>query len=115
MMAENTAKTQLLGLGDIKSEDGDQTLNRSQGGISSEASKPKSDRKRGGPKKDFVSSILDQDHNNVIDFFENVDPMLAWAMLKSKILPQVGAFDLLAERSRYVNGIFLYLKLRIHD
>ena len=51
-------------------------------------------------KEDFVSSILDQDHDNVIDFFENVDPMLAWALLKSKILPQVGMFDLLAERSK---------------
>lgn len=49
---------------------------------------------------DFVSSILDQDNDNVIDFFDNVDPMLAWALLKSKILPQVGTFDLLAERAK---------------
>ena len=50
--------------------------------------------------EDFVSSILDQDNDNVIDFFDNIDPMLAWALLKSKILPQVGIFDLLAERSK---------------
>lgn len=49
---------------------------------------------------DYVSSILDQDNDNVIDFFDNVDPMLAWALLKSKILPQVGTFDLLAEKAK---------------
>ena len=52
-------------------------------------------------KKDcVVATILDQDNDNVIDFFENVDPMLAWALLKSKILPEVGCFDLLAERAK---------------
>ena len=57
-------------------------------------------KKNGRQNQDYVSSILDQDNDNVIDFFDNIDPMLAWALLKSKILPQVGIFDLLAERSR---------------
>ena len=64
----------------------------------------KNDHRRHQNQEDFVSSILDQDNDNVIDFFENVDPMLAWALLKSKILPQVGMFDLLAERSKLKNA-----------
>jgi hypothetical protein len=56
--------------------------------------------KRKGKKRDYVGSILDQDHANVIDFFENVDPMLAWALLKAKILPKVSLFDLVAEKSK---------------
>ena len=105
MMAENSAIPSLMDLGGIKSENGDQILSQAlptAGEIPAETAKPKSVKKKGGKKKDFVSSILDQDQDNVIDFFENVDPMLAWAMLKSKILPQVGAFDLLAERSKWV-------------
>ena len=64
----------------------------------------KNDHRRHQNQEDFVSSILDQDNDNVIDFFENVDPMLAWALLKSKILPQLGMFDLLAERSKLKNA-----------
>lgn len=64
--------------------------------------KPKVEEKKSN--QDFVSSILDQDNDNVIDFFEQVDPMLAWALLKSKILPQVGSFDLLAEKIKLKNS-----------
>ena len=69
-----------------------------------ESSKIPSEKKTRGKKKEkksnFVHSILDQDNDNVIGFFENVDPMLAWALLKSKILPKVGSFDILAEKAK---------------
>ena len=49
---------------------------------------------------DFVNSILEQDNDNILDFFDSVDPMLAWALLKSKILPQLGVFDFLLEKAK---------------
>ena len=70
--------------------------------VKAETSQIKPKTKKKSKPQDFVSSILDQDNDNVIDFFENIDPMLAWALLKSKILPQVGPFDLLAEKAKYV-------------
>ena len=78
---------------EIKEEDNGETKDD----IIKEVGKKKKNERQ---NQDYVSSILDQDNDNVIDFFDNIDPMLAWALLKSKILPQVGIFDLLAERSR---------------
>ena len=57
-------------------------------------------RKKRDKKSDFMSSVMDQDNDNVIGFFENIDPMLAWAILKSKILPQIGNFDIIAEKAK---------------
>ena len=57
-------------------------------------------KKKSAETPDFVSSILDNDEVNVIGFFENVDPMLAWAMLKSRILPQVSSFDIITEKAK---------------
>ena len=62
--------------------------------------KPSKAKKKAKVQPDFVTSILDQENDNVIDFFENIDPMLAWALLKSKILPHVGSFDLVAEKAK---------------
>ena len=85
---------------DIKLEDNNETKDKIEE-LPLKKSTNKSDHRRHqNNQEDFVTSILDQDNDNVIDFFENVDPMLAWALLKSKILPQVGMFDLLAERSK---------------
>ena len=64
------------------------------------ATEKKTRGKKKEKKSDFVHSVLDQDNDNVIGFFENVDPMLAWALLKSKILPKVGSFDILAEKAK---------------
>ena len=66
---------------------------------------PKLKKTRGKNKKEkksdnFINSVMDQENDNVIGFFENVDPMLAWALLKSKILPKVGNFDILAEKAK---------------
>ena len=86
---------------DIKLEDNNETKDKIEELPLKKAKTNKSDHRRHqNNQEDFVTSILDQDNDNVIDFFENVDPMLAWALLKSKILPQVGMFDLLAERSK---------------
>ena len=65
-----------------------------------EPNEKKSCGKKKEKKSDFVNSVLGQDNDNVIGFFENVDPMLAWALLKSKILPQLGNFDILAEKAK---------------
>ena len=62
--------------------------------------KPNKSKKKTKVQPDFVTSILDQENDNVIDFFENIDPMLAWALLKSKILPHVGSFDLVTEKAK---------------
>ena len=59
-----------------------------------EPNEKKSRGKKKEKKSDFVNSVLGQDNDNVIGFFESVDPMLAWALLKSKILPHVGNFDM---------------------
>ena len=56
--------------------------------------------KKRDKKSDFMNSVMDQDNDNVIGFFENIDPMLAWAILKSKILPQIGNFDIIAEKAK---------------
>merc|ERR1712037_349176 len=66
---------------------------------------PKLKKTRGKNRKEkksdnFINSVMDQENDNVIGFFENVDPMLAWALLKSKILAKVGNFDILAEKAK---------------